>query len=143
MVPAEIIQEIAFQFSLPLTFDMLDMLIRWCTMDPSGGVAYQDLVLLINWNEPPSEEVVSRLAECAPVTREKEKTPVPGSQTPDKLRVSREFDYLTSSQLHSGNLREIPTREYRAFGVPTIRTDLPAPRLKRVSDNKVRSHTCM
>lgn len=130
MVPADVVHEIAFQFHVPLTFDMLDMLVRWCTRKgDAGGVVYEDMVTLMNWKYPLSDELLSQVAQYTAV---KSPTSTPSS----KLRVTSEF--LTSSQRHRGNIGEIPTQGYRVYGVPTIRSDLPAPRIKRVADKKVR-----
>ena len=173
--------EIAFKFNVPLSFDMLDMLVRLSRGGGgAGGVVCEDLVALMNWKEPPSEERLSQIAQntttpVAPQTHEIEKksllspgpasgpSPSPASKlktpasTPrTKLRtfpskagtplsevrdpeskLKTSASYLTSSQLHSGNLGEIPTQGYRVYGVPTVRADLPAPRIKRVGDQKV------
>ena len=89
-------------------------------------MAYQDLVAMINWKEPLSKELLSQYGgEDARLT----------TATSEKLKLSS--DYTTSSQLHKGDIGDIPTKEYRAYGVPTVRSDLAAPRLKRVSDRKV------
>ena len=40
----------------------------------------------------------------------------------------------TSSQAIAATVGGISTREFPSFGVPTVRSDLPAPRVKRVSD---------
>lgn len=47
-------------------------------------------------------------------------------------------NYRTSSQQYKATAGTIPTGHLRSFGVPTIRSDLAAPRLKRVSDHKVK-----
>ena len=122
---------------------MLDMLIRWTTTgeDGSGGVAYQDLVILMDWTHPMPEEKLSQVAQY---TADKplpklSVTPDPGTTPPttpsSKLKTST--NYVTSSQAYRATVGELPTNGYRVYGVPTIRTDLPAPRLKRVSDLKV------
>lgn len=130
---ADTVHELAFQFHVPLIFDILDMLVRWCTSKgDTGGVVYEDLVMLMNWKYPLSEEV---LAQYTAVSQETPPTSTPSS----KLRVTSE--YLTSSQLHRGDIGDIPTQGYRVCGVPTIRSDLPAPRIKRVADQKVRDLT--
>lgn len=49
-------------------------------------------------------------------------------------------NYRTSSQRYRATSGAIPTGHLRSYGVPTIRSDLAAPRLKRVSDNKVQEH---
>ena len=40
----------------------------------------------------------------------------------------------TSSQAIAATVGGISTRDFPSFGVPTVRSDLPAPRVKRVSD---------
>lgn len=40
----------------------------------------------------------------------------------------------TSSQAISATVGGVSTRDFPSFGVPTVRSDLPAPKVKRVSD---------
>lgn len=46
-------------------------------------------------------------------------------------------NYRTSSQMIKATIGGVPTHTYRAYGVPTIRSDLPAPCIKRVGDRTV------
>ena len=48
-------------------------------------------------------------------------------------------NYHTSSEMIKATVGRIPTLNYRTYGVPTIRSDLPAPRIRRVSDHTVSS----
>ena len=48
-------------------------------------------------------------------------------------------NYRTSSEMIKATVGRTPTLNYRTYGVPTIRSDLPAPRIKRVSDHTVSS----
>lgn len=54
------------------------------------------------------------------------------SQSPQLL-----FNYHTSSEMIKATVGGVPTCNYRTYGVPTIRSDLPAPRIRRVSDHTV------
>jgi len=46
-------------------------------------------------------------------------------------------NYRTTSQKYRATASTIPTSHLRSYGIPTIRSDLAAPRIKRVSDTKV------
>ncbi len=66
-------RESFFEFSVPLTPEMLELVIGWCTASEvpqseatggeggrgagagAGGVSYRDLVMLLNWKVPPGE----------------------------------------------------------------------------------------
>ena len=43
-------------------------------------------------------------------------------------------DHSTSSARISSTVGGVSTRGYRTYGIPTVRTDIAAPRLRRVSD---------
>ena len=46
-------------------------------------------------------------------------------------------NYHTSSEMIKATVGGVPTLNYRTYGVPTIRSDLPAPRIRRVADHTV------
>ena len=50
-------------------------------------------------------------------------------------------NYRTSSQMIKATVGRVPTHNYRMYGVPTIRSDLPAPRIRRVGDSTVSRQT--
>ena len=52
-------------------------------------------------------------------------------------------NYHTSSEMIKATVGGVPAHNYRAYGVPTIRSDLPAPRIRRVSDHTVSSVAVM
>ena len=111
---------------------------RWTTTDPRGagpgGVAYEDLIVLMNWNYPVDDERLVRITEYSATARNQ-----PSLDESDtalsKLHLTE--TYKTSSQAYKATTGDLSTHNYRTFGVPTIRSDLPAPRLKRISDHKV------
>ena len=142
VIPAETVHDVAFHFRVPLAFEMLDMLVRWTTSEGTGGVAYQDLVILMDWTRPIPDEKFSQIAQHTadqprtdPQPTSDPATPLPPTTPSSKLKMST--NYMTSSQAYRATVGELPTHGYRVYGVPTVRTDLPAPRIKRVSDPKV------
>lgn len=136
IVPIDTVHDIAFRFRIPLTYDMLDMLIRWnieggMSEGVSGGVAYENVVAMINWKCPLDKEKLATIAAY-------QSDHAPSSDADSALsKVKTASNYKLSSQLYKSTTGDLSTHNYRIFGVPTIRTDLAAPRLKRVSDNKV------
>ena len=52
------------------------------------------------------------------------------------------YNYHTSSQMIKATVGGVPTHNYHTYGVPTIRSDLPAPRIRRVGDSTVSPTTC-
>ncbi|XP_003388337.1 PREDICTED: EF-hand domain-containing family member B-like [Amphimedon queenslandica] len=117
------VKEILYQFQVPLDQDMAELLIAWSSDPEGGGVVCSDLVGLMNWMEPVSVDISNRVSE-----RMKE----PVGLEPSKVVLSDA--YRTSSGQIKATVGSIHTNEYRTFGVPAIRSDRPAPKIKRVSD---------
>ena len=125
-----------FHYDVPLTPDMLELLIHWCT--PCGlqqQVRYPDLVGLVNWKEELSADLCTRVEQyTAPAGGPQDQIPPP----PPPAHLS---NYLSTSQKIQATADSIPTQNVRTFGVPTIRSDKPAPRIKRVADTTVSQRT--
>lgn len=204
----------SFQFGLPLTSDMLEMLIHWCSVEGGGKgdatenrlVAYEEFITLMNWKAPvmmerrtctkiptscisndttviptslsasltlkgathvhndttpttadktahapadkPPKAIMSTTDDATPTNTVKP-TPMGATPTPvDDALIGKvptieieglKSSYRTSSQYHRATAGSVPTGHLRSYGVPTIRSDIPAPRIKRVSERKVRS----
>ena len=105
------------------------MLISWCSATDTvkDAVIYEDLVELMNWKESLEIQELSNTVQTAIAKK------------PLSLKLYLLPNYKTTSQSIKGVVGpgSISTNQYRSYGVPTIRSDLPAPRIKRVSDNKV------
>ena len=149
----------SFQFGLPLTSDMLEMLLHWCIHDggegggeggPTGRVAYKKFVMLLNWKVP--MEIITHTkipASSSNNNASMEATPIQGDgatctiigTVPAIEMESLKSKYRTSSQCLQATAGSIPTSHLRCYGVPTIRSDLPAPIIRRVGDTKVRART--
>ena len=65
MIPAKAVRDTFFQFNIPLTMDMQELLIRWCIKGDNEGVLYIDLVNLLNWKSQPDKDTVLRLTSPA------------------------------------------------------------------------------
>lgn len=61
MIPAKAVRETFFQFNIPLTMDMQELVIRWCTNGDKNDVLYCDLVNLLDWKNQPDDDTVARL----------------------------------------------------------------------------------
>ena len=112
---------------------MLDMLIRWnieggVSEGVAKGVAYENFVAMINWKCQLVKDKLATMAACHAPSPDAESALSKGKTA---------SNYKLSSQLYKSTTGDLSTHNYRTFGVPTIRSDLAAPRLKRVSDNKV------
>ncbi len=117
--------EIFFLFKVPLTPEMFQMLMRWCGDD--SGIAYSDMLTLMNWKWEPDVSVLDRVATVSGETSAPPETLLP------PLLMS---NYRTSAQTVQ-TVGNAPLSTGVPHGVPSIRTDLPAPKIKRVGDHTV------
>ena len=175
-INVDVLQEICFQFRVPLEQDMLEMLIRWCRVeDEPNLVQYPLFIQYMNWKNIapsdklnsttigsiPSVQLASKLANttlgqqsvnkkitsdnkdqavrdaeqtAASSTHDREQT---ASQQAPLLMHTPGGGYRTSSHTIGATVGNISNMNYPTCGVPTIRSDKAAPRIKRVSDNTV------
>ena len=82
------------------------MLLQWCSGGGAGGVAYRDLVQLLNWKSPLPEEVVARMtsAEDTPPSGKPQQdgtaqSPQGGPSQAPPTGSSPHLTYRTSSQI--------------------------------------------
>lgn len=125
------LREVCTQFSLPVEADLLEQLMDYCDADRDGQINYTEFSNFLNWKDKlPSG--LPRAGASAPAKLERDRETTPG-------RLHKQIDdniggHRTSSSMISAVVGGLSTRDYRKYGVPTIRTDLPAPRIRRVSD---------
>lgn len=174
-INVDTLQEICFQFRVPLEQDMLEMLIKWCRVEEQPGlVQYPLFIHFINWKTTapsdklnsttigsiPSLQLASKLAGTKLVHQSPDQTADAGKDQPaasgttaadqagsdDGQQTARQApllvctpgdSYRTSSQTIGATVGGISNTNYPTCGVPTIRSDKAAPRIKRVSDNTV------
>lgn len=130
-LPSDLIRKQLFHYDVPLLPDMVELLIHWCTPCGQQQVRYSDLVALINWKEELSADLCSRVEQYTtpPLGASQDQTPHPLPPPPQSLT-----NYLPTSQKIQAASDLAATHNLRTFGVPTIRSDIPAPRIKRVAD---------
>ena len=125
-IEADDLMRVCKGFHLPVDDYLLDNLIGDCDSDGDSKIDYLDFCNFLNWTYDIPAEKLEKISE-------KVKSPSPPS-APTRQIDGNIGDHHTSSSVINAIAGVSPTSEYRAFGVPTIRSDLPAPRIKRVGD---------
>nr|XP_036852191.1 EF-hand domain-containing family member B [Manis javanica] len=152
--------EVCDQFSLRLDEKLLDQLFDYCDVDNDGLINYLEFANFLNWKDKmPLKEyeerviIKGRKPDCAnpaeahvegsePTLLIKPEDIVfkePGSSEKTLRTLLRPNDkvsdhYKTTSSEISAVVGAVPSTCYPIYGVPTIRSDIPAPRIRRVSD---------
>lgn len=131
MIDANELREVCHQLNVPIEDEMLSLLMSYCVgadsqteSQESGeiGIDYVKFANFLNWKDKltlPLEKEVG---------------------TPETPTLSKQIDkavtqHMTSSSV-VGALNGISTNNYRTYGIPTVRTDLSAPVLRRINDKK-------
>lgn len=149
-VPRSAVDDLCFQHNVPLEVDMLDLLTKWCMVE-GEMVHWPTFIDLINWKgkllptapllkeKPPKEGEL--LTHREDVQNEPEGTSPrqkPSSPSAPETTTSPEKAdlrlYQTSSQMINSVVGGVPKSGYHTYGVQTIRSDRPAPRIRRVGD---------
>ncbi|KAL4217128.1 hypothetical protein ACF0H5_023582 [Mactra antiquata] len=140
------LREACIQFHLPVEPELLYQLMDYCDVDRDGKINYLEFANFLNWKDKmPSgieRAASSRQAEKVMIKEDlAPRTPQSAESTPRRLQKQIDDaigDHRTSASMINAVIgpNGISTRDYRRYGVPTIRTDLPAPRIRRVDDRK-------
>ncbi|XP_034845139.1 LOW QUALITY PROTEIN: EF-hand domain-containing family member B [Mirounga leonina] len=154
------LREACEQVSLHLDEKLLDQLFDYCDVDNDGLINYLEFANFLNWKDKmPLKEyeerviIKGRKPDCANPAEanveESEPTLLikpedivlkePGSSGKTLRTLLRPSDtvsnhYKTTSSEISAVVGAVPSTCYPIYGVPTIRSDIPAPRIRRVSD---------
>ncbi|XP_072649023.1 EF-hand domain-containing family member B isoform X1 [Canis lupus baileyi] len=154
------LREACEQVSLHLDEKLLDQLFDYCDVDNDGLINYLEFANFLNWKDKmPLKEyeerviIKGRKPDCTNRTEanveESEPTLLikpedivlkePGSSEKTLRTLLRPSDkvsnyYKTTSSEISAVVGAIPSTCYPIYGVPTIRSDIPAPRIRRISD---------
>ncbi|KAJ7985431.1 hypothetical protein DPEC_G00351970 [Dallia pectoralis] len=155
------LREVCLQFNLDLSDPLLDSLMQYCDVDKDRLLNFQEFANFLNWKdkmainkveqgiltrEPKTHTAPANMKREAlppsaykPLVRPEDLEPVTvGStlKTTKTLRRPRTVPdcFVTSSSLIGSDVGGFPTTDVRVHGIPTIRTDLPAPRIKRIGD---------
>uniref|UniRef100_A0A2K5BZ53 EF-hand domain family member B n=1 Tax=Aotus nancymaae TaxID=37293 RepID=A0A2K5BZ53_AOTNA len=154
------LQEACDQANLSLDEKLLDQLFDYCDVDNDGLINYLEFANFLNWKDKVllkeyEERVIikGRKPDCVNPTEayveESEPTLLikpedivlkePGSTEKTLRTLLRPSDkvsddYKTTSSEINAVVGAIPSTCYPISGVPTIRSDIPAPRIRRISD---------
>ncbi|NXR40991.1 EFHB protein, partial [Zosterops hypoxanthus] len=151
------LRRIFLQLNVNLDDELLDALFDCCDLDKDGLINYRDFANFLNWKDKIGvkefEEKIIRkgkkLDAYLPKDTKKEDEPLPkqedlelkepGSSENMPKPLTRSTDrvytnYQTSSSQYNAVVGGIPTSCYPLCGVPTIRSDIPAPRIRRLDD---------
>ncbi|XP_051008549.1 EF-hand domain-containing family member B [Acomys russatus] len=160
MIDREELHEACNQANLHLDKMLLDQLFDYCDVDQDGLINYLEFANFLNWKDKvPLKEyekrviIKGRKQNCENITetsmREVEPTLLikpedivpkePGSSEETLRMLLRPSDkvsnyYKTSSSDINAAVGAVPAICYPIYGVPTIRSDIPAPRTCRISD---------
>ncbi|NWS34068.1 EFHB protein, partial [Polioptila caerulea] len=151
------LRRIFSQLNVDLDDELLDSLFDCCDLDKNGLINYQDFANFLNWKDKIGvkefeEKIITKgkkLDAYLPKDTKKEDEPLleqeglelkePGSSEKMSKPLTSSTDrvytnYQTTSSQYNAVVGGIPTSCYPLCGVPTIRSDIPAPRIRRLAD---------
>ncbi|CAH1790543.1 unnamed protein product [Owenia fusiformis] len=137
------LREVCVQFNLPVDAVLLEQLMDYCDVDRDGYINYIEFSNFLNWKDkmPTGQpEVIQSHPGTPKLVKEKDlvaKSPTSRESTPRRIQKQIDaamVDHRTSASLINATVGGISTKDYRTYGVPTIRTDKAAPRIRRVCD---------
>ncbi|XP_025933931.1 EF-hand domain-containing family member B [Apteryx rowi] len=160
MIDKDDLQKSCFQLNLNIDDELLDALFDCCDLDKDGLINYLEFANFLNWKDKMAvkefeEKIITKGIKpdtSAPALCEDKKTndePLlkqedlvlkePGSleKTPKPLTRPTDHvfsDYQTTSSQYNAVAGGLPTTYYPVCGVPTIRSDIPGPRICHISD---------
>ncbi|KAK3735039.1 hypothetical protein RRG08_001829 [Elysia crispata] len=156
------LRNVCIKYRLPVDLDILDKVLDYCDADKDGMINYLEFANFLNWKEkmptgledmgPPPMLIGMGLGnqptETIPLTGKliEDADMIPKSAQSSELtprHIQKQVDvsvgnHSTSNSMYNAVVGPggISTRDFRTYGVPTIRSDLSAPRIKRVDDRK-------
>ncbi|XP_030743523.1 EF-hand domain-containing family member B [Echinops telfairi] len=154
------LQEACDQANLHLDDKLLNQLFDYCDVDQDGMINYLEFANFLNWKDrmPLTEYegrviIKGRKQDCTNLTEanvpESEPTLLikpedivckePGSSEKTFRTLQRPSDRVSNDyKLSSSEINAVvgaaPSTCYPIYGVPTIRSDIPVPRIRRISD---------
>lgn len=136
------LRKVCVQFNLPVQGDLIDSLLEYCDTDSDGRIDYSEFSNFLNWKDKmqsgldekggSSDDYEKKMVEFAKEGMDKD-----GSAKVLKKQVDTgNQEYITSSSMINSTVDKAKILEgHRSYGIPTIRSDLPAPRIRRVGDS--------
>ncbi|XP_008321508.1 EF-hand domain-containing family member B isoform X1 [Cynoglossus semilaevis] len=150
LINKEDIKTVFRKFQLNFTDDVIKDLVEFCDTDKDGHINFVEFANFLNWKDTmPIDEKDQEILTKEPQAEALDDTeqflvqpgdlePVtPGSsmKTVRRLRLddSDPEQFVTTSS-YIGAFSRFPLRENRTYGIPSVRSDLPAPTIKSVCD---------
>lgn len=112
------LRRVCFEFNLPIDDETLASLMAMTTQKGNSKINYLEFVNLLNWKDKMPKDSELDDIEGEVVT-----------QIDKSLQ-----DQITSSSSINATVGGLNTKTWPSFGVPTVRSDIPAPNIRRVSD---------
>ncbi|KAM9387484.1 EF-hand domain-containing family member B [Phaethornis superciliosus] len=158
MIDKDDLRKCCFQLNLNLDDELLDSLFDCCDLNKDGLINYLDFTNFLNWKDKMAvnefEEKIIAKGKKLDVAALPENTKIndklllkqedlvlkePGSSGKTPKPLTRSIDniianYQTTSSQYNAVVGGLPATCYPLCGVPTIRSDIPAPRIRRVGD---------
>ncbi|NXK91422.1 EFHB protein, partial [Formicarius rufipectus] len=158
MIDKDSLRKSCFQLNLNLDDELLDSLFDCCDLDKDGLINYLEFANFLNWKDKMAakefeEKIITKgkkLGAClVPEDTQRKDEPLPkrddlmlkepesSEKTPKPLTEAADHvfaSYQTSSSQYNAVVGGLPMSCYPMCGIPTIRSDIPAPRIRRLSD---------
>uniref|UniRef100_UPI00398EBD57 EF-hand domain-containing family member B isoform X2 n=1 Tax=Pristiophorus japonicus TaxID=55135 RepID=UPI00398EBD57 len=143
------LRDVCIQFNLNLEPKLIDELIEYCDTEGDGTINFLEFANFLNWKDKmPLGELEQKIITKgnSPIDNDtrlvapEDFVPLDIGSSAKTLRtITKKEDksndhYRTTSSLINAVVGGQSTAKFRTFGVPSIRTDLPAPRFRRISD---------
>lgn len=149
------LREACRKFDLPIDVWLLEQVFDYCDVDRDGQINYLEFANFLNWKEklpsgfadvpikpkPPTLQATGEKSDLVKDSDVQPWSPQTGESTPRRLQkqIDRAIgDHHTSASMINSVVGPggIDTRNYRTYGVPTIRADLAPPHVRRVDDRQ-------
>ncbi|XP_039252366.2 EF-hand domain-containing family member B-like [Styela clava] len=129
----EELRNVCWQLNVPIEDEMLFLLMSYCGGE-EGKIDYLKFANFLNWKD--KMPIVSSASQTKTAMDVNTKEAMPPETPTLKKQIDKALtDHKTSSSLIGvGATGALHNLEYRTYGVPTVRSDLPSPSLRRVSD---------
>ncbi|KAM9023154.1 LOW QUALITY PROTEIN: EF-hand domain-containing family member B [Ara ararauna] len=153
MIDKDSLRKSCFQLNLNLDDELLDSLFECCDLDKDGLINYLEFTNFLNWKNKTAvkefeEKIITKaekmdalfLPEDTKGLKQEDlvlKKLESSEKTPEMLTGPADHvfaNYQTTSSQYSAVVGGLPTTCCPGCGVPSIRSDLPAPRIRRLSD---------
>ncbi|XP_078284009.1 EF-hand domain-containing family member B [Rhinoraja longicauda] len=148
-IDREELRDVLLQFNLKLDPKIIDELFDYCDLEGVGAINFLEFANFLNWKDKmligEREQMIITKGNatnddgCGLVAHDDIVPLEIGSSVKTLRTITRKEDksnghYSKSSSLINAVVGNYSPEDFRTYGVPTIRTDLAAPRFRRISD---------